>query len=100
MKKTTQAQATSTQIPHHATAIRKLSPYQRDTLGRIAIGDDRFIHPKTAEALQKRGLIVSRKETHSCSSDRFRVVVTRYDVPIPVHMAWCEWCSEQEDVRG
>jgi hypothetical protein len=26
--------------------------------------------------------------------------IPQYAVPLPVHMQWCEWCSEQPDIEG
>jgi hypothetical protein len=78
--------------------IEKLSAKQRHVLGMIAINEDRGHPPTTIHSLMKKGLIIAHQEQiygpGNTPIDRIPMTVTRYDVPIPVHIAWCEWCSE------
>lgn len=46
--------------------------------------------PSTGEALLKIGLV--RKTTYMVRG----ISVTDYEVPIPIHMAYCQWCEELE----
>lgn len=74
--------------------IRKLPKKQRDVLGHICINQDGGHHQATLAALEKRGLIASYDEERGGHPP---MTVKRWGVPIDVHMAWCEWCSEQPD---
>ena len=62
---------------------------QRAAFERIAIGDDRGIHPETTAALVRRGLVVA---TEDDLSGRFSI--RRYHVPLAIHAQWCAWCDE------
>jgi len=81
------------------TDFSKLTRAQRCVLGCIAIGQDGYHNDRTLAKLEALGLIVRRDEvlppTRQC---RFPMTVRRWDVPTPVHIAWCEWCSRQSDV--
>lgn len=70
-----------------------LTQRQFDVFGQITIGKDLGHHPKTLEALEKRGLIKRYWETLPGWPP---VKVASFSVPIDVHAAWCQWCSEQE----
>lgn len=48
----------------------------------------------TVRKLVDRGLLVARERKFMATT------VTEYDVPIPVHAAWCAWCSQQEQSRA
>lgn len=72
--------------------FRGLTPYQLEVLGHIAVGCDLGHYPKTLAILEQRGLLVSGSET---LPGPLPVTVKRYEMPIVVHMAWCEWCSER-----
>ena len=49
------------------------------------------------DRLEKKGLI-EKKERILCY-DRFGpVFVPEYSVPIPIHMQWCQWASEQPEI--
>lgn len=50
--------------------------------------------PQTVRKLLERGLVVERPMQF------MGVAIKAYDVPIPIHMAWCAWCSEQERARA
>lgn len=68
-----------------------LSEPQRHALGCIAMGQDHGIAEGTLQALLRRMLI---EEEHVPLRSDPRIFVTRYYVPIPIHMAWCQWCSD------
>lgn len=58
----------------------------------IAVGCDLGHSCLTIRALLKAGLIVvTRPRSIGVVNP---VMVARYAVPWPVHMQWCQWCSE------
>jgi hypothetical protein len=69
----------------------RLTPRQEQVLGQIAIGIDGGHHPRTLEALERRGLIEGRDEVIPLL--RGRLTIRRYVMPIAAHIAWCEWCA-------
>lgn len=69
----------------------RLPARQRDVLGLVAIGQDGGHHPATLRALERRGLIVGYREHRRL--DGLPLLVQRWEVPIPVHVVWCAWCS-------
>lgn len=72
--------------------FNKLSEKQHEALVRAVLGDnDHQIHPGTANSLVKRGLI----QPYDAIVRGLRV--TRYKMPIPVHIEWCEWCDTNSD---
>jgi hypothetical protein len=71
--------------------IDGLTPAQERALGLIAIGLDGCLHPKPVAALLAKGLIEESTET---LPGRFPVKVKRYEVPLHVHVVWCQWCSD------
>jgi hypothetical protein len=73
--------------------IDALNDQQRHTLGCIAMNEDGGHPQATLLALIRRGLIVRVDvKDGNCT-------IHHYETPIPVHIAWCEWCSKhfQED---
>jgi hypothetical protein len=78
-----------------------LSQAQRDVLGLVAVGDDVGHNPITLAALEAKGLVVARKQllpgVAGMWPGNVAVEVTRWHVPLPVHMQWCEWCAAQPD---
>jgi hypothetical protein len=77
-----------------ASFMDSLTERQRDVFGLIAIGVDVGHNPRTLVALAKRGLIVGHRETLPGHPP---VRVVRWEVPLPVHIEWAQWCSEQPD---
>jgi hypothetical protein len=68
---------------------------QAEVFEQIAINLDGGHHPATLAALVKKGYIEEYTEVVKDSMIfwcNFRV--TRYRVPIGVHIRWCEWCAE------
>ena len=47
--------------------------------------------------LKERGVIVDAPPK-TLGRDRFGLIqVPDWDVPLPIHAQWCEWCSEQPE---
>jgi hypothetical protein len=77
-----------------ATIARGLTRAQLRTFGNIAIGFDLGWHPKVLAALVAAHLIVAIDESWSWFKDVLPAMnVTRYGVPLPIHIAWCAWCD-------
>lgn len=75
--------------------IRNLPKAQRRALDNLSCGLSAGASQRTLAALADRGLIVGQERT---SRDRFGVMTwIEYEVPIPVHMAWCAVCAEEWD---
>lgn len=73
-----------------------LTARQRDVLSDIACGLDRGHPPKVLAALAGKDLIVGREETLPGHPP---VRITRWEVPIDVHMQWAAWCAQQPDAE-
>lgn len=74
-----------------------LTPAQQRVFEQIATGNDAGHNNRTLGALVHKGLI--EKEQTPGGSYRGKTIfwITRYYVPLPVHMRWCVWCAEQPD---
>lgn len=73
-----------------------MSRKQREAFEQIAINQ----HPqdgwRSIDALLKAGVI--EKVEGEKRRDAMGVYeIPRFNVPLSVHMQWCEWCSEQPD---
>lgn len=81
--------------------IAKLTATQQDVLGQIACGFDASHHPRVIKALLAKGLIEATERriygSGNTAMDRIPVIMTGYNVPLPVHIAWAEWASEQPE---
>lgn len=76
--------------------IPGLTRAQRRTFEQIAIGQDQGHNPKTLQVLLDKGAIVPVADK-VLGQDRFGVIaIPQYEVPIPVHAAWCAWCAVEE----
>lgn len=79
--------------------IRRLPPKQRDALGMICMNDDLGIHPGTLKALLRKGLIESYSEVlPPRTGHRFDFpmrVIRHRATSLGVHIAYCQWASEQ-----
>ena len=78
-----------------------LAEGQFDALSSIAFGNDgAHCHPKTLEALAKKGLIVEyEKKIYGKGTsplDSIPLVVKAYYMPIPEHIEFCQWCADNE----
>jgi hypothetical protein len=74
--------------------IAALSKQQRHVLGCICINQDGGHARSTLDSLEKRGLIASWDED---AGGHPPMTIKRYGAPFDVHMAWCQWCSEQPE---
>jgi len=64
-----------------------LTKRQREVFEQISINKD-LGHPEsTLKALIKKGLIEQSKQM------LYWGYIYRYEVPLNIHMQWCEWCS-------
>jgi hypothetical protein len=75
------------------TNFENLTKSQLSVFEQICINDDAAHNQRTLDSLVRRGLIEEYDERQDVI-----FVIKRYRVPIPVHMAWCEWASEQEAI--
>ena len=73
-----------------------LTAAQRRVFEAIAVNDDGGHHPKTLRVLLKRRLIVAAEEEDHRSWPP--MLITRYHVPLPIHIEWCAWCDRQGEV--
>ena len=78
--------------------FRGLPQKQHDAFEQIAVGNDRGHHNRTLAALERKGLIVSYREplggNLSRRYERIPLIMTHFQVPLPIHMEWCQWCEE------
>jgi len=72
-----------------------LTKAQFDTFCRIAVGDDTRVSSRVAKALIGKGLINRYEEI--VSETPIPTVIIRYEVPIPIHIEWAQWCSANVD---
>ncbi len=76
----------------------RLTEKQQQVLGLIAMNEDAGHHPQVLKSLVNKGLIEAYKED---SHDRYgKLVITKYRMPLPVHIEWCNWCSKQYEENG
>ncbi len=77
------------------------TPAQRRALDAIGCGHYApIMSDKTRDSLLRAGLI-EHAGGRRIGNGALAVVVQEYQMPIPVHMAWCEFCaSEKEDANG
>jgi len=76
-----------------------LSARQIAALCAVAFGGNgASFHPRTLESLAKRGLIEPvQMAERSPEFGGATFLWTDYVMPLPVHIAFCEWCSAQEE---
>ena len=68
--------------------FKGLSDKQLRVFEQIAINNDAAHNERTLDSLVKRGLKKKKKQTITGG------FIWRYDVPLLVHLEWCEWCAE------
>jgi hypothetical protein len=69
---------------------------QREAFERIAINQPPAASHKTLVALRAAGLVDYTNKV--IGQDALgKITVPEWFVPLPVHMQWCEWASEQPD---
>lgn len=66
---------------------------QREVLDQIAVGQDGGHHPRVLAVLEAKGLIVG----YDTVEGHPPLHVTRWEVPLSVHIQWAEWCAQQPD---
>ena len=74
--------------------FRQLPPKQSEVFEQVASGNSRGHHPATLLALCGKGLI----EFHDAvlGKDHFGNIIVKVPyVPVPIHMEWCQWCSDE-----
>jgi hypothetical protein len=75
------------------------TPAQRRVLDAIGCGNHSPIMAKaTRDKLLRDGLIVELSPL-ILPAGPFRMEVRQFDMPIPVHIQWCEAMSAQKEVR-
>lgn len=74
--------------------MASLTAAERDVLGLIAIGQDGGHPDRVLLSLAQRGYIVGYRQTLPGWPP---VEVVRWEVPLPIHIEWCEWCAAQPD---
>lgn len=78
------------------TDFSRLTEKQREVLGAIAINEDGGHAESTLLSLEKRGLIVWEMVPMGGHPP---MNIRRWYMPLPVHIEWCEWCSQQVDTK-
>lgn len=71
-----------------------LSAAQQRVAGNVAINLDLGHPPRVLARLVELGLIEPYEERQGGHPP---LTVTRYRMPLAVHLAWCEWCTKQEE---
>jgi hypothetical protein len=78
--------------PEHPAIISGCTKAQIEAFERIAVNMPANAQQRTLDALSALGLI---KYSERQGRDAFGSFVIRTPyVPVPIHMAWCEWCDE------
>lgn len=76
-----------------------MTPAQRRDFELIAINERPRGGYVTLKALKAKGLI-EEDEPRIVGRDRFGdIKIPQWSVPLPVHMQWCKWCSEQNSIQ-
>ena len=82
-----------------AATIAALSTDEIDALGEYAFpglvipGD---WPPDVLDRLVAKGLLIRHRHQHP--SPGIPVIVEDYELPLAVHIAYCEWCGELETI--
>lgn len=74
--------------------FRNLTPAQEQVFEQIAINQDGGHHRTTLKKLLALGLIEKHQEYWKQPGESLAVLITRYIVPLAIHIEWCEWCAE------
>lgn len=78
-------------------AIAALSPPQRDALDAAAMGEQPAAAARTMRSLVTAGYLEAVSGMMEFRDGLPPMRVTRYAVPIPVHIAWAQQCSIEYD---
>jgi hypothetical protein len=65
-----------------------LTDKQAAVFEQIAVSNDAGHNPRTLESLERKGFI----ERYGVNDGAFTIF--HYFVPIPIHMEWCQWCTD------
>lgn len=68
---------------------------QRRDFELIAINERPLGGHRTIKALKARGLIKEAPPKVVGRDALGTITIPQWEVPIPIHMQWCKWCSEQ-----
>jgi hypothetical protein len=71
-----------------------LTPAQQKAAGLVAINRDLDANPRVLARLAELGAVKCYEENQGGHPP---LIVKRYLMPLPVHIAWCEWCSRQHE---
>lgn len=72
---------------------KNLTKAQRLAFERIAVGQNPECKWATIDALMKAGVI--EKGPSETRRDAMGIYeIPSFEVPIPIHMQWCQWCAE------
>lgn len=71
-----------------------LTVRQQEILSMIAVGDDLGHTRIILLGLERKGLIVGHKVKVG------GLLVTRWEVPVHIHIQWAQWCTEQEEATN
>ncbi|HEV2508619.1 hypothetical protein [Bosea sp. (in: a-proteobacteria)] len=84
--------------PHPCAGLSKRA---HEVFEQIAIGNDLAgHHPRILDTLVFRALIERSEEQVAGPFANTTMTISRYCVPLPVHMAWCSWCNENAGDGG
>lgn len=67
--------------------------------GLVAINQDLGHNERTLSSLVRKGYLEEFEQVIR-QPGQLPLIVKRYEVPIPVHIRWCNWCSENFDDKG
>jgi len=74
----------------------KLTPAQLRIFGEISVNEDLGHNNRVLGILKGYGLIYSYEEWIGYPAYK----VTRWEIPLHVHIVWCEWCAKNFDDEG
>jgi hypothetical protein len=83
---------------------KNLTKSQFEVLVQIAFGGESFYHSGAIiDKLMKMGLIwqVGEKALYGKTNhpiDRISIMIPIYEMPIPEHIEFCQWCSEHPEI--
>jgi hypothetical protein len=86
------------------TYYKNLTKNQFEVLMQIAFGGGSFYHGgKIIDKLTKIGLIkkIGERPIYGKGShpiDRIPIMIPVYEMPIPKHIEFCQWCSEHPEL--
>lgn len=79
-----------------AHPCRGMTKAQKEAFERIAINE----HPRcgwlTLDALLARG-VIKRGEGETRKDAMGTYEIPSFFVPLPIHIQWCQWCSEHAE---